>query len=124
MDRLDKVDFEMMIALEFVTFHDLELASCLDDRTLWRHCQQERWTLFTENRNPDGPDSLYATLADSSQVGRLPVLTIGSKDTFEHNRDYAQRVATDVAALLFGMRLGPWALSTRQQPCAPRLLQG
>jgi hypothetical protein len=45
-------------------------------------------------------------------MGHLPVLTIGDKGKFEHNREYAERVATDVAELLFGIAQGEY----RNQP--------
>ncbi len=89
--------------LRLVTFPDLQLPRDLDDRSLWNRCQQEGWVLFSENRNHDGPDSLEATLADSWQVGCLPVLTLSDKGRFEHDRAYASRVATDIADLLFGI---------------------
>ena len=59
--------------------------------------------MFTENRNDDGPDSLEATLKDSWRNGLLPVLTLSNKGKFERDRDYAERVATDVAELLYGI---------------------
>jgi len=89
--------------LSLVTLRDLQLARDSDDRLLWRRCQQEGWVLFPENRNHDGPDSLHATLTDSWQMGCLPVLTLSDKQRFEHDRSYADRVAADVAELLFGI---------------------
>ena len=64
--------------------------------------------LFTDNRNRDGPDSLGAVLADSWVEGRLPIVTLASKRKFERDRDYALRVATDVADLLFGIATGDY----------------
>jgi hypothetical protein len=89
--------------LRLVTFRDLQLAPDLDDRSLWNRCQQDGWVLFTENRNHDAPDSLHATLTDSWQMGYLPVVTLSNKGRFEYDRAYAERVATDVADLLFGI---------------------
>ena len=59
--------------------------------------------LFTDNRNHDGPDSLEATLSDSWRMGHLPVVTISNRGRFEHDRKYADRVATGVAEILFGI---------------------
>lgn len=59
--------------------------------------------LFTENRNHDGPDSLQATLEDSWRMGQLPVLTLANKMRFEHDRKYAEQVATDLAEIMFGL---------------------
>jgi hypothetical protein len=90
----------------FATFADLQLPRDLDDRALWNRCQQDGWILFTENRNDDGPDSLQVTLNDSWRNGQLPVFTLANKNRFEHDPIYAQRVATDVAELLFGIEQG------------------
>jgi hypothetical protein len=103
LEALDLWTVLIELNLRLVTFPDLQLARDLDDRPLWNRCQQNGWVLFTENRNDDGPDSLQATLTDSWQWGHLPVLTLSSKRRFEHDRRYAERVATDVADLLFGI---------------------
>jgi hypothetical protein len=103
---LDSLDLSVVLVelhLNLVTFPDVHLRPDVDDRFLWNYCQQEGWVLFTENRNNDGPDSLYATLNDSWQTGHLPVLTLANKGRFEHDRAYAERVATEVAELLFGI---------------------
>jgi hypothetical protein len=89
--------------LDLVTFADLALPRDLNDRELWNRCQQDGWVLFTENRNDDGPDSLQSTLTDSWRDRHLPVLTLSNKARFEHSREYAERVASDVAELLFGI---------------------
>jgi hypothetical protein len=112
---LEALDLWIILAeskLRLATFPDLGLSRHLDDRSLWNHCQQDGWVLFTENRNHDGPDSLQATLMDSWQPGHLPVLTLSNKGRFRHNRGYAERVATDVAELLFGVAQGVF----RDQP--------
>jgi hypothetical protein len=94
--------------LDFATLADLDLPQDLDDRTLWHRCQHEGWVLFTENRNEDGLDSLQATLDDSWQPGRIPILTLANKGKFEHDPDYAAQVASDVAELLFGIAQGEY----------------
>lgn len=89
--------------LEFAVFPDLSLVPDLDDRSLWNRCQQDGWVLFTENRNEENKNSLGATLADSWQIGHLPVLTLANKGRFENSSEYANQVANDVAELLFGI---------------------
>jgi hypothetical protein len=89
------------LGLRFVTFNDLVIPADINDRALWNLCQVQGWGLFTENRNNDGPDSLQQTLFDSWIEGLLPVLTLENKSRFDHDRDYAARVATDIANLLF-----------------------
>ena len=96
------------LQLDLVTFSDLALSRDLDDRSLWNHCQQEEWGLFTENRNHEGAHSLGATLSESWRRGQHPVQTLANKGRFEHSREYAERVARDVAELLFGIAQGEY----------------
>jgi hypothetical protein len=91
------------LELRFITFRDVGLHRRMGDRTLWNYCQREQWVLFTEDRNDDGPDSLNRTLDDSWADGHLPVLALSNKGRFESNRIYADRVAEDVATVLFGI---------------------
>lgn len=91
------------LGLEFATLDDVGLPPDIDDRTLWEYCQQENWVLFTDNRNDDGETSLQATLTTFWASGALPVLTLADKKKFEQNAEYRERVASDVAELLFGI---------------------
>lgn len=103
---LEKLDLWSVLAelhLDLVTFPILQLPRDLDDRTLWNRCQQNGWVLFTDNRNHENENSLQATLADSWRVGHLPVVTLANKGKFDHSEEYAKRVASDVATLLFGI---------------------
>jgi hypothetical protein len=106
--KLDMWDVLVELDLRFATFRDLRLPRDLDDRSLWNRCQQDGWVLFTENRNQDGPGSLQATLLDSWQSPHLPVLTLSNKKRFECDREYALRVAIDVAELMFGIEQGQY----------------
>jgi hypothetical protein len=108
LETLDLWPILVDLNLQFATFADLQLSLDVDDRFLWRRCQAEDWTLWTDNRNEDGPDSLQATLNDSWQSGNLPVLTLANKRKFEHDLEYAKRVAIDVAELLFGIENGDY----------------
>ncbi len=103
LEILDLWDVLAASKIDFVTFSDLRITPDLDDRSLWNLCQREGWVLLTENRNDDGPDSLQATLTDSWRSDCLPVLTLANKRAFERSRVYAERVARDVAELLFGV---------------------
>jgi hypothetical protein len=103
LQSLDLWDLLIELGLIFATFRDFRLPGDLDDRTLWSFCQREGWVLFTANRNDEGPNSLHATLMESWIEGSLPVLTLANKVTFERDRAHAERVAADVAELLFGI---------------------
>jgi hypothetical protein len=96
------------LKLEFITFPQLQLPPDLDDRAVWHRCQADGWVLFTENRNDDDPNSLQATLTDSWRIGHLPVLTLANKSKFETSASYAQKIAIDVAELLFGIAFGEY----------------
>lgn len=96
------------LGMELATFADVQLARSIDDRELWSTCQRQGWVLFTDNRNLDGVDSLEAVLRDSWSVGHLPILTLASKLTFDRSSQYAERTATDLAELLFGIRQGEY----------------
>jgi hypothetical protein len=106
LDRLDLWNVLVAVEIDFATFPQLGLLPGMPDRALWEFCQREGWVLLADNRNKDGPDSLEATLADSWRVGNLPVLTISDKAKFERHRAYAERVASEIAELLFGIREG------------------
>ena len=97
-----------------LTFSGLRLPPGLDGTcaALWQFCQEEEWVLFTENRNEDGPDSLQATLTERWRPGGLPVLTLANKARLERDREYGERVATEIAELLFGLSQGDY----RDQP--------
>jgi hypothetical protein len=103
LEALDLWSILEELNLRLVTFPELQVPRDIDDRSLWNRCQREGWVLFSENRNDDGADALQATLADSWQIGCLPVLTLSDKGKFEHDRAYANRVAADIADLLFGI---------------------
>ncbi|MGO8897246.1 MAG: hypothetical protein ACLQU5_02720 [Isosphaeraceae bacterium] len=96
------------LGLRFVTFNDMGTPRDLNDRALWTLSQAQGWVLFTENRNKDGPDSLQQTLFDSWREGHLPVLTLANKARFEYDRDYAAKVANDVATLRFDIAIGQY----------------
>lgn len=103
LEALDLWAVLVELHLDLATFPDLQLPRNLDDRSLWNRCQQEGWVLFTDNRNHEDENSLEATLKDSWRMGCLPVLTLANKGRFENSANYANRVAVDVAELLFGV---------------------
>lgn len=103
LQQLELMEVLEAIGIELANFNDLGLPLDLDDRSLWEFCQRHEWVLFTDNRNHDGPYSLEATMRELWLKGCLPVITLGNKSSFQTNRDYASRVASDVADVLFGI---------------------
>ncbi len=102
-EKLGLWDLNVALQVDLKTFTELKIDKGLDDRTLWQFCQTERYVLMTDNRSRKESDSLEATLRDSWQEGHLPVITIGSKEVFEHDPDYARRSASDIVEILFGI---------------------
>ena len=94
--------------VQFVVLSDIGLPLDVDDRTLWQRCQSEGWVLLTDNRNEVDPTSLQATLDEAWAPGMLPVLTLADKQRFERDAEYRQRVASDIADVLFGLKHGEY----------------
>lgn len=113
LEKLDLAAVFAELSLQFLSIDEAGLPSDIDDRSLWQFCQHEGWVLYTANRNARGADSLQRTLDDSWQPGCLPLITLASKIEFEHSADYRQRVAADVAELLFGVAMGDYCDESR-----------
>lgn len=113
LEKLDLAAVFAELSLQFLTIDEAGLPSDIDDRSLWRFCQHEGWVLYTANRNAARTDSLQKTLDDSWQPGCLPLITLANKIEFEHSTNYRQRVAVDVAELLFGVAMGDYCDESR-----------
>jgi hypothetical protein len=96
------------VGLDVLAFTDVGLPLDIDDRSLWMWCQQNSLVLFTDNRNEDSAVSLQTALRELWKPGDFPVITVGDKKTFELNARYRERVAADVAELLFGISQGEY----------------
>jgi hypothetical protein len=81
-----------LVAIEFVTFADLELPVTSSDRAVWRLVQSRRMLFLTNNRNMDDEDSLELTIREESTSASVLVLTIGSIDRITEP-DYRRRCA-------------------------------
>lgn len=112
-EKLDLAVVFAELSLEFCSLDEAGLPLDIDDRSLWRFCQREKWVLYTANRNAAGTDSLQQVLVDSWQPGCLPLITLANKIEFEHSDKYRQRVAIDVAELLFGAAMGDYCDEAR-----------
>ena len=95
-------------AIEFAEFAHVHLSQELDDRAIWNFCQAEGWVLLTDNRNEEGANSLQATLGDSWRPGHLPIVTISDREKFVRMPEYATRVATQIADVLYGVVQGEY----------------
>lgn len=94
--------------VQFAKLADLGLPPDIDDATLWSRCQENGWVLFTDNRNEDEETSLQSTLLRLWQPGDLPVVTLADKKKFELIAEYRERVAADIADVLFGILDGEY----------------
>jgi len=91
------------VGVKFLTLSDVGLPFDIDDRMLWKRCQEGRLVLFTDNRNAENDVSLQATLTAMWKPGDLPIITPTSKSKLEQDAGYRERVAADVAEILFGL---------------------
>ncbi len=105
MGLLDILD---TVGVKFLTLSDVGLPFDIDDRTLWKRCQEDRLVLFTDNRNAENDVSLQATLTAMWKPGDLPIITPTSKSKLEQDAGYRERVAADVAEILFGLVEGKY----------------
>ena len=108
LERLDLLELLVDMDVEFATLAEIGLRLDIDDRSLWHRCQSDGWILLTDNRNDDDETSLQATLRNRWKPGDLPVLTIANKQEFENNAEYRERVAADIAEVLYGASLGEY----------------
>lgn len=73
------------------SFADLGLKPTASDREVWDVCQASEIVLVTGNRNSESLDSLEATIQACGTSDSLPVITIGSLDSFAYSKDYVDR---------------------------------
>ena len=98
---LSLAEFFDEVGLSSFIFSDFDLSPDLDDRSIWRFCQDRGLLLLTDNRNHDGTDSLEETLRDSIRDDSLPVLSIGAKSRFETNGEYRLAVTKSLLEIAF-----------------------
>lgn len=113
LQKLDLAAVFAELSLHFLSIDEAGLPLDIDDRSLWGFCQREGWVLYTANRNAAGADSLQQTLDGLWQPGCLPLITLANKIEFEHSAAYRERVAIDVAELLFGVAVGDYCDESR-----------
>lgn len=102
------LDILEAIGVEFLTFSDLGLPFDIDDRALWKRCQEDSLALFTDNRNAENDVSLQATLTTLWKPGDVPIITPASKSKLEQDARFRERVAADIAEILFGLVEGEY----------------
>lgn len=85
------------------SFESLGLPRTAPDREIWHVCQREQVLLLTANRNDDNPDSLEATIRDSSTPTSLPVLTLANADRIRESSGYAEQVVERLLVILMDL---------------------
>lgn len=88
-----------LVAIEFVTFAELDLPVTSSDRAVWRLVQSRQMLLLTNNRNMDDEDSLELTIREESTGASVPVLTIGTIDRMTEP-DYRRRCAARLVEIV------------------------
>ena len=88
------------LGVRCLRFRDAGLRTGIDDRALWRFCQQKGFLLLTNNRNKKGNDSLEEVIRRDGTPSSLPVLTISDGDRLFADRAYAERAAVRLMEIL------------------------
>jgi hypothetical protein len=83
------------------TFRGLGLQTDTTDLELWQLCQSEQFLLLTGNRNADGDHSLEVTSRRLNRPDSLPVITIADEKRVMLDRQYAERVASQILEILY-----------------------
>jgi hypothetical protein len=78
------------------TFKSLGLRTTLPDLEVWQFCQEQGMVLLTGNRNAVGEDSLERASQRLNQPNSLPILTIADSQRVLLDREYAERVASQI----------------------------
>jgi len=99
----DWIELWQWLGYNVETFRSLGLPRDILDSELWKFCQANEIVLITGNRNADGEDALEVTIERFNQSDSLPVLTIGDADRVIFDREYAQRVASQIVDFLFDL---------------------
>ena len=79
------------VAIQFVTFNEVNLPINSDDRIVWRLAQSNQMILLTANRSMKGKDSLEQVMREENTSTSLPVITIGDSDRVLADSGYRNR---------------------------------
>jgi hypothetical protein len=85
-----------LLGLSLFTFDDVGLIPKSKDVDVWTTCQDNQLILITDNRNSKTVDSMEATIRTFNQPDSLPIFTISDMDTFQDDREYADRVVENL----------------------------
>jgi hypothetical protein len=86
-----------------VSFASLGVRFDLPDSEVWQLCQDRQFVLVTGNRNAETEDSLERTSLRLNQPNSLPIITLADSERVLMDRQYAQRVASQILDYLFDL---------------------
>jgi hypothetical protein len=99
----DWVEIWEMLNCRIRTFHSLGIAIDTADSELWELCQAQQFVLLTGNRNADTDDSVEIASRKLNQPSSLPVITIADARRVTLDRQYAERVASQILEILYDL---------------------
>lgn len=91
-----------LVAVRFVTLHEVGLSADRDDRAIWRFVQAHGLLLLTDNRNMKGTDSLEQTMCEEGDSTSLPVITVGNIARLEESA-YRAACATRLVEIILDL---------------------
>lgn len=98
---LARLGYVELLVLELKTFEEVGLFPGSTDEVVWRFCQENQCFLLTGNRTTkDGSQSLELVVRHLVTSTSLPVLTIGDLERVLVDREYCQRCAERLAAIV------------------------
>ena len=99
----DWVETWEMLKCRVRTFRSLGIPKGTADSELWELCQAQQFVLLTGNRNADTGDSLEIASQRLNQSDSLPVITIADAGRVTLERQYAERVASQILEILYDL---------------------
>jgi len=92
-----------LVALEWVTFQEVDLPIDSNDREVWRFAQANNLILLTTNRSMKDENSLEQTLREENTLTSIPVLTIGNQEMILYDTVYRQQCAERLVDVLLDL---------------------
>lgn len=92
------------MAIELVTFADIDLHHSTDDEVVWQLCQERGYLLLTGNRTgTDQDEALEFIIRRYVTPATLPVITISNLKRIKPDPLYRKRCAESLAEIVFDL---------------------
>lgn len=92
------------MAIELLTFADIDLPHSTDDEIVWQLCQERGYLLLTGNRTgTDQDEALEFIIRRYVTANTLPVITISNLKRIKPDSLYRKRCAESLAEIVFDL---------------------